>query len=432
MSSDGKEPRDPESGEHTTDLDQDRQQPEGAVVRGDSAPPAPVDDEPGSDYEYEYEDDQIDEAEKASAEPEAAVEAAPLAPAGSDYEYEYQDDEIDEADKTSAEAAPDTTTALAKSETEAGAAPGKTLPPSPPPPLPPAEDEDDDEEMARMSFLEHLNELRTRIVRVLIGVVVIYLAALAFADKLFLIFKGPFEASYPGVQLSQLTPTEMFYIQYIKLPLLAAVFLGAPWIMLQVWGFISPGLYKRERRLAAPFIFTTALLFVSGGLFCYYVALPLALGFLLGLSADAGVQQVISLTSYYDMFFNLEVGMGVVFQMPVVIFFFTLLRITSPAFLMRNGRYAILIIFIAAAIITPTPDVTTMLTFAAPMILLYYAGIAASYMIVLRRENRKFPWGTVILVLVSLLIVAALIGAYMVVELNYQLVPYWPFVVPPG
>jgi sec-independent protein translocase protein TatC len=392
MSSDGKEPQDGESGEHTTDLDQDRQRPEGAVERGDPSPV--VDEHPG--YEYEYPDEEVDEAEKAGAQ------------AGSE------------------------TVALTKPEPEPAAPPIKN-PPKPPPPPPPADDEeDDDEEMARMSFLEHLEELRTRIVRVLFGVIVIYLGALAFADVLFAVFKRPFEASYPGVQLSQLTPTEMFYIQYIKLPLLAAIFLGAPWIMLQVWGFISPGLYKRERRLAGPFIITTAFLFVAGGLFCYYVALPLALGFLLGLSANAGVQQVISLTSYYDMFFNLEVGMGVVFQMPVVIFFFTLLRITSPAFLIRNGRYAILIIFIAAAIITPTPDVTTMLTFAAPMILLYYAGIAASYMIVLRRENRKFPWGAVILILVALLVVAALIGAFLVVQMNYQLVPYWPFLVPPA
>ena len=80
----------------------------------------------------------------------------------------------------------------------------------------------------------------------------------------------------------------------------------------------------------------------------------------------------------------------------------------------------------------PTPDVTTMLTFAAPMILLYYAGIAASYVIVLRRENRKFPWGTVILILLGLLVVVALIGAFLVVELNYQLVPYWPFLVSPA
>lgn len=394
MSSDGKEPQDGESGERTTDLDQDRQQPEGAVARGES--PAPAVDKP----------------------------------AGYDYEYEYQDDDIDEAEKAAAEALPETV-ALAKSEPPPAAPPIKKPPKPPPPPTPPAEEDEEDEEMARMSFLEHLEELRTRIVRVLVGVVVIYLGALAFADKLFAIFYAPFQAAAPGEKLLQLTPTEMFYIEYIKLPLLAAIFVGAPWIMLQVWGFIAPGLYKRERRMAGPFIITTALLFVLGGLFCYYVALPLALGFLLGLSSEAGVEAGIQITEYYNMFFNLHVGLGAVFQMPVVIFFFTLLRITSPAFLIRNGRYAILLIFIAAAIITPTPDVTTMLTFAGPMIFLYYAGIAASYLIVLRRENRKFPWGTVILILVGLLVVAALIGAYMVVQLNYQLVPYWPFLVPP-
>lgn len=397
MSSDGKEPQDGESGEHTTDLAKERRPPEGAVSRGDApvSPPEPAVDEPaGWGYEYEDEDDKVEEAEaEAQTQPETVAVAEP----------------------------------------KPAPAPVVT-PPKPPPPPPPAETEEDDEDegMARMSFLEHLEELRTRIVRVLIGVTVIYLAALAFSDVLFAIFKHPFEASYPDVQLSQLTPTEMFYIQYIKLPLLAAIFLGAPWIMLQVWGFIAPGLYKRERRLAGPFIITTAFLFVLGGLFCYYVALPLALGFLLSLSAEAGVQQVISLTSYYDMFFNLEVGLGVVFQMPVVIFFFTLLRITSPAFLMRNGRYAILIIFIVAAIITPTPDVTTMLAFAGPMILLYYAGIGASYLIVLRRENRRFPWGTLILILLALLLVVALIVAFLVVELHYQLLPNWPFLVRPA
>ena len=283
-----------------------------------------------------------------------------------------------------------------------------------------------------MSFLDHLGELRTRIIRMLAGVVVIYLAALIFSPELFAIFRTPFNAAYPGVQLAQLTPTEQFYIQYIKLPLLAAVFLGAPWIMLQVWGFISPGLYKRERRYAVPFIFTTALLFILGGLFCYFVAIRLALGFLLGLAADAGVQQVISLTSYYDMFFNLHVGMGVVFQMPVVIFFFTLMRITSPEFLLRNSRYAILLIFVAAAIITPTPDVTTMLTFAGPMVLLYYAGIGASYLIVLRRDERKFPWGIFALIVLGLLLLAAAFTSFLVMEMDYQLIQRWPFIVPPG
>lgn len=401
MSSDGKDPRDEQSSELGADSGQEREQPEGSVSREDSVDLPPVADEEPVDelvYEYEYEDEEVDQPDD------------------------------DQPDDDQPEAPEEESTALTTTEPE----PAKTPPPPPPPTS--ADDEEDEEEgrMARMSFLDHLGELRTRIIRMLAGVVVIYLAALVFSPELFAIFRTPFEAAYPGVQLAQLTPTEQFYIQYIKLPLLAAVFLGAPWIMLQVWGFISPGLYKRERRYAVPFIFTTALLFILGGLFCYFVALRLALGFLLGLAADAGVQQVISLTSYYDMFFNLHVGMGVVFQMPVVIFFFTLMRITSPEFLLRNSRYAILLIFLAAAIITPTPDVTTMLTFAGPMVLLYYAGIAASYLIVLRRDERKFPWGIFALIVLGLLLLAAAFASFLVMEMDYQLIQRWPFIVPPG
>lgn len=397
MSSDGKDPQDEQSSEPGIDSGEERVQPEGSVSRDDTgASPAP-------------------EAEEATDEVS--------------YEYEYAEEEFVEPEVIEPEPAVEESTALTKAEPE----PAQT-PPPPPPRKSAFDEEDDDEEegMTRMSFLDHLDELRTRIVRIMIGLVVIYLAALAFSPDLFQIFQKPFTAAYPGVQLSQLTPTEMFYIQYIKLPLLAAIFFGAPWIMLQVWGFISPGLYAKERRYAVPFIFTTALLFILGGAFCYFVALRLALGFLLGLAGDAGVQQVISLTSYYDMFFNLHVGMGVVFQMPVVIFFFTLMRITSPEFLLRNSRYAILLIFLAAAIITPTPDVTTMLTFAGPMVMLYYAGIGASYLIVLKRDNRKFPWGMVALILIGLLLVAAAIGAFLVVEMNYELVRQWPFLVPPA
>ena len=152
----------------------------------------------------------------------------------------------------------------------------------------------------------------------------------------------------------------------------------------------------------------------------------------MGLAFDTDVRPMISLTSYYDMFFNLHIGLGVVFQMPIVIFFFTLLRITSPAFLLRNSRYAILIIFVLAAVITPTPDVTTMLTFAAPMILLYYVGIAVSYLIVLRREGRKFPWKTLLWTLAALAAATAGVLYWMVVDLGYRFVTEFPWFAPPG
>jgi sec-independent protein translocase protein TatC len=291
--------------------------------------------------------------------------------------------------------------------------------------------------MKRMSFLEHLEELRTRILRSVIGLFVSFIACLGLAPQLFLLFVRPFDMAAsklpydPPLQLTQITPTEQFMLEYVKIPLLAGIFLASPWIMYQVWAFVAPGLYRRERRWAGPFICSTASLFIAGGLFCYFIALRFALGFLIGLGFDMNVRPMISLTSYYDMFFNLHVGLGVVFQMPVVIFFFTLLRITSPAFLLRHGRYAILIIFVVAALITPTPDVTTMLTFAAPMILLYYVGIAASFLIVMKREGRQFPWRKILWIIgLSVFAVLATL-AVMYFAAGFRFVESFPWFVRP-
>lgn len=344
-------------------------------------------------------------------------------------EYGYELDEVDSGGSSSK-------TAVAKPKAAAGGSP-----PAPPPPPTADEDEEGDEEedrMLRMSFLEHLEELRTRLVRSFIGLVVAYLGALAFAPDLFRVFVRPFQRAAeklpydPPLQLTQITPTEQFYLEYIKIPILAAIFIAAPWLMYQAWGFISPGLYKRERRFAAPFIFTTSALFILGGLFCYFIALRFALAFLVGLAYETDVRPMISLSSYYDMFFNLHVGLGVVFQMPIVIFFFTLLRITSPGFLIANGRYAILIIFIIAAVITPTPDVTTMMTFAAPMILLYYVGIGASYLIIYKREHKRLPWKALGWAFAVLLAIVAAVMAYMYFGLDYRFTDRWPFFIPPA
>jgi sec-independent protein translocase protein TatC len=398
MSSDEKEPQGQGPGgteNDSTDAGK-RKAPEGAVAREDASA---SESEPKPPSKSTYYDDPYDE-------------------------YDYQRDTPVKKEET----------AVVKAESK----PAKTPPPPPPPPTTDLDDDDDDEDgMARMSFLEHLEELRTRIIRAVIGMVVGYVSCLAFNAQLFAIFKAPFERAAanlpydPPLQLTQITPTEQFYVQFVKLPLLAAIFLGAPWLMYQAWSFIAPGLYKRERRWAVPFIFSTAGLFILGGVFCYFIALRFALAFLIGIGFDQDVRPMIQLTSYYDMFFNLHVGLGVVFQMPIVIVFFTLLRITTPGFLLSNVRYAILIIFVAAAIITPTPDVTTMLTFAAPMILLFYVGIGGSYLIVLRREKRKFPWGKVLLALLGLVAAAALIVAFLHYNFGYQILNHWPYLAPP-
>ena len=184
---------------------------------------------------------------------------------------------------------------------------------------------------------------------------------------------------------------EGFSIIWVKLPLLCSVFLASPWILYQAVAFIAPGLYQKERRWAIPGILSTAGLFIGGGLFAYFLAFRFGLEFLLGIGMMNGVQPVVTITEYFDLFVDVTLGVGLVFEMPVLIFFLTLIRLASPRFLLRHSRYAILAIVIIAAIVTPTPDVFNLMLFAVPMTLLYFVGVFAGYLLVLRREGRALP-----------------------------------------
>jgi sec-independent protein translocase protein TatC len=310
--------------------------------------------------------------------------------------------------------------------------------PPPPPPPPPAaekkEEEDDEEEgMLRMSFIGHLEELRSRLIRMMGGLGLAFIACIFFTNELWNAVRQPAVVAltslgYPP-DLAQLTPIEGFTIIWVKLPVLCAIFIASPWIIYQVWAFISPGLYKRERHLAVPFIFCTAGLFILGGAFAYFVAFRFGLTFLLGIGSQMGVRPYISLTEYFDLFVNVILGVALVFELPVLIFFLTLLRIASPRFLLRHSRYAILLITIAAAIITPTPDVVNLTIFAAPMILLYFVGVFASYLLVLRREGESFPWAPV---LRWFAIVLTIIGGslwLMIARFGYHWAWHWPFLL---
>ena len=307
-----------------------------------------------------------------------------------------------------------------------------------PPPSPPSgeeeEEEDDEEEdgMLRMSFMEHLEELRRIIIRSLMGIGVAFFVSIVFANRLWLIVSEPAMAALRSLgidppQLVQIKPMETFTTVWVKLPILTAIFLASPWVLYQIWSFIAPGLYKRERRWAVPFVVCSAGLFITGGLFAYFVAFRFGLTFLLGIGRDINIAPMVSITEYFDLFVNVTLGIGLVFELPVLIFFLTLLRIVTPRFLVRNSRYAVLIIVIVAAIITPTPDVVNLMLFSVPMVLLYFVGIFAGYLLNIHRDDERFPWGIVILILAALLVIVTVAGYFAMTRYGYHIQDSWPY-----
>ncbi len=305
-------------------------------------------------------------------------------------------------------------------------------PPPPPPPPPAVEPEDEEEDqMLRMSFMEHLEELRNRIIRALYGLGIAFVLSLGFANKLWDFVSDPAVDALKHLNVNPprlviLTPMEAFSVIWVELPLLASVFLASPWIVYQVWAFISPGLYKKEKRLALPFVLLTAGLFITGGCFAYFLAFRYGLEFLLGIGMTNGVTPMVSITEYFDLFVNVTLGVALVFELPVVIFLLTLLRLLSPRFLLRHSRYAILAIVIAAAIITPTPDVFNLMLFAIPMCALYFVGVFAGLALVMRREGRAVPWRTFVLLALSLLLIGGGI-AFAIVHFHIHFMSKWPY-----
>ncbi len=260
---------------------------------------------------------------------------------------------------------------------------------------------------------------------------VAFVLSLTFSEQLWGIVVAPglealkhLHVNPPTFKL--ISPMDVFQITWMKLPLLCSIFLSSPWILYQVWAFIAPGLYKRERRWATPFVLSSAGLFLLGGFFAYFVVFRFGLEFLMGLGIGHGVDPAVNVTEYYDLFVDVMLGVGVVFEIPVIIFLLTLIHVASPKFLIAHSRYAILAIVIIAAIVTPTGDVFNLALFATPMIILFYVGIFASYILVLHREKQRFPWGTFFKWLTIVLVIVALIAYGVARYYGLHFVPRWP------
>jgi sec-independent protein translocase protein TatC len=246
------------------------------------------------------------------------------------------------------------------------------------------------EAMPTMGFLDHLEELRRRLVYSLAAVAVGFGVCWGYREKIYAFMQKPImdalRANGMSDKLVYLNPIEPFNL-YLKIAALAGLFLTSPFVLYQVWMFISPGLYRREKRYVVPFMVSTIALFTSGGYFGYRIVYPRALEFLIEFSKQ--FQPMITIGEYTSLFLSIILGMGLIFEMPTLIFFLALMGIVSAGFMWRNFRYAILLIFIMAAIVTPTPDVLSMCIFAAPMVALYVLSIGVAWFVQRgRRESR--------------------------------------------
>lgn len=240
-----------------------------------------------------------------------------------------------------------------------------------------------------MSFFEHLVDLRTRLIHSAIAIGIGAMVGVSVAEKVIGFIARPMQealrARHLDDKLIYTSPAGMINI-IITFGLYLGVVLAAPYVLYQIWLFIAPGLYKHERKAVSTFIFSSLFLFLAGISFGYFIMLPYVLNFLTSFSGP--FRPLISINEYFDFILIVLLGLGIIFELPVLIFFLALFGIVTPKFLWKNVRYAILIIAVVAAIVTPTPDATTMLVFMAPMVALYFLGIGVAYMVVRSKAKR--------------------------------------------
>jgi sec-independent protein translocase protein TatC len=256
---------------------------------------------------------------------------------------------------------------------------------APAPELPPASAEPENE--VRLSFMDHLRELRKRLGRALLGVVVGMALVGAFVDRIFHRLMQPVLDSLPEHQraLHYTSSIEPFMV-YLKVALYGGIFAAVPWVLFQLWQFVAPGLYRREKRLVIPFLFFGTLLFYAGAVFCYLVIMPAAFPAMAAIASDASLAPVLTMREQLSLVLAMMLGFGIVFEVPVVIAFLALVGLVDWRTLARYRRYAVILNVVAAAIITPTGDPLNLALMAVPMVVFYEIGILLARILGKRRE----------------------------------------------
>jgi sec-independent protein translocase protein TatC len=251
--------------------------------------------------------------------------------------------------------------------------------------------EDDDElTTGQMSFLEHLDELRKRIIHACLGIAVGIALSFAFIQQIYDFLLAPAIATLPpGSRLIYIQPTEAFSL-YVQISLIAGVVISSPFIMYQVWKFIAPGLYSNEKRFVIPFVLFSSICFVAGAAFNHYIGYPFIMTFFASFNTPQLVYMP-QLSYVFGLYVKMLIGLGLIFEMPTVVFFLAKMGVLTARTLLRQFRLAVLLIFITAAVVTPTGDPMTLTIFAAPMIALYTLSILIAWLVGPRREPTPEP-----------------------------------------
>ena len=237
------------------------------------------------------------------------------------------------------------------------------------------------ENLREMSFLDHLDDLRTVIVQSAIAFTVAMVVCWFFSGRILDFLVRPL----PVENLVFTDPVEAFMVR-VRISVVVGLMISFPFILFRVWAFVAPGLFLNERKRIFPFVVASSSLFYAGIVFCYIVLIPIVLRFFLGYGTPR-LNPLISVNSYFALVSKLSFAFGIVFQLPIVVLLLTLLGIVSPGLLVRQWRYGVLGVAIAAAVFTP-PDVISMVAMGAPLLVLYAASVAVAFVVV-RKKNRR-------------------------------------------
>ncbi len=246
--------------------------------------------------------------------------------------------------------------------------------------------EEPESDAGKMSFLEHLNELRQRLVRIIAYTGAGFLACLYFHRQIYHFISAPILPFLPNKQLI-VTGVMDSIVFDMKVSLIAGIFLTSPFTLFEIWKFIAPALYQREKRFVLPFLMASVLLFVGGGMFCYYFVLPMVFDVMLKWNPE--VTPFVAIDKYLDFTNMMLLSFAAVFEMPVVVAFLSIFGLVTAKFLLKNFHYALLIIVIAAAVISPTQDGISLLMWAAPMLVLYIVSIGVAALFGWRRRIKR-------------------------------------------